>query len=106
MTREVCVRELGLSLATISSMQSGKRNLGVKSIPKVIEFLGYNPFNLGTGDVRDRLVAFRKTHGLTIGGLAKCIGVSRGTVGRWESGKSVPAQRYLEALDSPYASRR
>ena len=80
-----------------------KTTPAVKSIPAIIELLGYDPFP-EAASLSERLAAIRRANGWTIKQAAGQLGVDEGTWGRWEK-TEIPWKRYqaiaeafLEAL--------
>src|SRR5262245_41311927 len=52
-----------------------------------------------------QIIKLRQELGLTQGGLAECIGVSRETVNRWETGKHPPEGAGLRVLQNLLSNR-
>ena len=68
-----------------------------KYMPKVIEFLSYDPFP-EPKRLSDRLKRYRLIHGLTQRQLAKQLRVSPDTIISWENGQNEPAGRSFKML--------
>ena len=82
------------------SLKNWERGVGVPSvrqIPRIIEFLGYDPEPEPETLVR-RLAYVRRRLGMTQEDLAKAIDVDPGTILRWEKGEGVPSAKKLERL--------
>lgn len=73
-------------------------------IPRIIQFLCYNPFDVDVESIGERIVILRKTLGLPRKKLARLLGVDPETVARWEKGSSVPAQKHINFLSSLHTS--
>lgn len=69
-----------------------------KYIPKIIAFLGYDPFPQPKA-LSDRLKRYRLVHGLTQRELARQLRVSPGAITLWEDGQNEPTGRSVETLD-------
>ena len=75
----------------------------MKSIPAIIELLGYDPFP-EAASLSERLAAIRRANGWTIKQAAGQLGVDEGTWARWEktgilwNRHQAIVQAYLEAL--------
>lgn len=67
-------------------------------MPKVIEFLGYNPnANLGQ-TLGDKIRMYRKLKGLSHKRFCELLNVHASTVGAWENNESVPDSKKLHTL--------
>jgi len=73
-------------------------------IPKIIEFLGNDPFEKETDPLGDRLREYRRIHGLTQKKLAEQLGVDPTTMAGWERGEHRPTKRPLDKLTSLFTS--
>jgi DNA-binding transcriptional regulator YiaG len=58
-------------------------------IPRVVEFLGYDPLADSDGDASlgERIVWSRRARGIRQKDLARQLGVDPGTLAHWEYGK-------------------
>ena len=73
-------------------------HLRVHQIPKVIEFLGYNPLPLPRW-VPEKLLVARRLLGLTQKAMAKRLGVDPTTLAAWEQGKHRPSQKVWKRVE-------
>jgi DNA-binding transcriptional regulator YiaG len=67
-------------------------------MPSIIRFLGYNPLPAGSRIV-ERIVAHRKSRGLTQKQFARQLGVDLSTLARWERGERTPKGRYVVTIN-------
>lgn len=67
--------------------------------PRIIEFLGYFPFEIDTNSIGGRLKAYRFSKGITISQLGKILKVRRDTLSRWEKGVSAPPMLMLKKIE-------
>ena len=67
-------------------------------IPKIIEFLGRNPFEKETENLGDTIWEYRRVHGLTKKKLAEQLGVDQTTLAGWEKGKHQPNKSLLNHM--------
>ena len=105
LTIATLARDFGVDQSTISGWQTGRQTPSTKHIPKVIEFLGYSPFEINNASsLAERIVMLRKTRGLTGQALAKALGVNDETLSRWERGEVVPSPKSQAMLESFFAS--
>jgi transcriptional regulator with XRE-family HTH domain len=109
-------KQFGVDASTIHNWETNLATPGIKYMPKIILFLGYNPLPPAPPDSwSNRLVSFRTALGITQKESATRIGVDPGTLARWERGERVPtglfaerALRFLTAAEaawSPVATR-
>ena len=94
--KEVALR-LGWSWRTVFNWENGKTTPAVKSIPAIIEFLGYDPFP-HPASLSDRLAAVRRAKGWTIKQAAGELGVDAGTWAQWEK-TGIPWKRYQAIVE-------
>ena len=73
-------------------------------IPKIIEFLGYIPFDTESNSLGEQIVIYRRIHGLSQKKLARSLGVDFTTIGHWERGKHWPQKQFLDKLISLFTS--
>jgi transcriptional regulator with XRE-family HTH domain len=66
-------------------------------LPKIIEFLGYCPFDPGWTP-GGRLIWIRRYLGLSQEAVARRLRVDPGTLARWERGEREPRGRFLTRL--------
>jgi len=67
-------------------------------IPKIIDFLGRDPFEKRTENLEERIQEYRRVYGLTQEKLAEQLGVDPTTLAGWEKGEHKPTKRLLERL--------
>ena len=66
---------------------------------EIIQFLGHRPIPTG-GAIGERLVAHRKSRGITQKEFARKLGVDPGTLSRWERGSRKPEGVLLKTVES------
>ena len=64
----------------------------VHHIPKIIDFLGYNPLPAARS-LSEKLMAARRTLGLSQRAMAKRLGIDPGTLQAWESERRCPSKK-------------
>jgi len=67
-------------------------------IPKILEFLGQDPFEKEAENLGDKIREYRRVHGLTQKKLAERLGVDETTVAAWERDEHVPIKRFRDKL--------
>jgi transcriptional regulator with XRE-family HTH domain len=82
--------QIGVSEATIYNWERNATTPQVHQLPKIILFLGYDPWPL-SGSFAERLLSSRKKLGLNQKAMAAELGMDPTTLGRLENGK-VPSR--------------
>lgn len=85
--KEVAIN-VGVDETTIWFWENNRAEPSISYIPKIIEFLGYIPFETTFNSLGEKIIAFRRIHGLTQKKLASLIGIDSTTIGSWERGDS------------------
>ena len=67
-------------------------------IPKIIEFLGLDPFETHSKNLADKIKAYRRVRGVSQKKLAELLGVNQTTLAGWEKGRHQPTKRLLDKL--------
>jgi transcriptional regulator with XRE-family HTH domain len=80
---------LGVSPETVYNWEHGLSTPSLYHIPKVIQFLGYDPYIIKE-DIGGRIKKARQSIGMTQKELAWKLGVDPGTLGKWERGEKRP----------------
>ena len=88
MQREVAER-IGITASTIWNWEASHSSPQLRFIPRIVAFLGYNPYDTQSGSLDERIVACRRAAGLSQKELARRLGVDPTTLGRWERGESM-----------------
>ena len=89
---------LGLDECTIGNWEKDRTYPAVWYVPRLIEYLGYDPFSKPQ-TLGDRLRAKRRALGLPRKRLAALIGIDDGTIQRYERGVWRPGPRNREILE-------
>lgn len=94
-------REVGQRIgATESCVYLWERGKAIPTFPywpKIIEFLGYCPYD-PAWTPGGRLAWIRKYLGLSQKALARRLGVDPGTLAKWERGEKTPKGEYMDRL--------
>jgi DNA-binding XRE family transcriptional regulator len=67
-------------------------------IPKIIEFLGYDPFEKNAENMGDNIREYRRVHGLSQKKFAGMLGIDPATLAGWEKTKHHTTRRLLDKL--------
>jgi len=89
---------IGVTECTIYNWENGERKPETKYIPRIIDFLGYIPFEC-PGDILGRLSYFKRIKGLTFRGLEKLMGRDHEQLSNWLSSQKKPCPRNLESIN-------
>ena len=95
--KDVC-KLLGVNMWTLINWETGKTSPALTDMKAIIAFLGYDPHPTQAVTLAERMVAYRRTHGLTIAAVAKRLGIDDGTWMRWEHGHA-PWPRHRRLLE-------
>ena len=96
--REVAAK-LGVNETTICNWETNRTSPKPSLIPKIITFLGYNPYDTRSGGLGERIVARRRAMGLSQKELARRPGVDPSTLARWETERGQPSKQLRESLE-------
>ena len=88
----------GVGHECVGCWENNKYTPQVQYMPRVIEFLGYDPTVQNLETLEGQIRQFRHLHGLTLEGLGKLIGVKETTISGWESGEIKPSESSLRKL--------
>src|SRR5690606_3591110 len=89
---------VGVNKAAVHYWENGEDFPHIQSVPKILEFLGYDPFPEST-TFAEALRHFRMKNGLTQESLARLLGVRSEAVSTWESGRCQPSAVNLSRIE-------
>ena len=95
--RQLSVR-LNVSDLTIYLWEKNRVEPSLAQIPRIIEFLGQDPFEKKTENLRDRIREYRRVQGLSQKKLAQLLKINESTIGNWEKDENLPLKRNLQKL--------
>jgi transcriptional regulator with XRE-family HTH domain len=84
---------------TIYLWEKNRVKPSLAQIPKIIEFLGRDPFEKKTEILGERIREYRRIHGLSQNKLAEQLEVDLTTLAGWERGEHKPQDRYQNMLE-------
>ena len=87
---------IGVNKTTIFNWERNYSSPKLRHIPKIIEFLGYIPFEVESESLGKRIVNYRRLVGMTQKDLARKLGVDPTTLARWERDEKSPQNKYIE----------
>jgi len=100
MQKEVALR-IDVSEDCITNWENERSIPQIQFYPRIVQFLGYNPFEYGSETLGQKIKTYRNLNGLSHKQMGKLLSVNASTIGAWESGKSKPknaAHKKLKAL--------
>jgi transcriptional regulator with XRE-family HTH domain len=100
LTKHQLSLNLNVSDITIYLWERNKVRPSLAQIPKIIEFLGRDPFEKNVQKIGDRIREYRRIHGLTQRRLAAQLGIDNTTLGSWERGEHRPIKELFSKLSS------
>jgi DNA-binding transcriptional regulator YiaG len=68
----------------------------VHCIPKVLQFLGYTPFESTEDKIQNKIKSFREERGLRQRKFANLLNVDQSTIRDWENGKHKPNKKLFK----------
>ena len=74
--------------STVTNWEKNRSNVAIQFIPKIILFLGYDPFFEAKATMAQQIKQYRRWEGLSIKKLAKMLRIDPATLRRWERGDS------------------
>jgi transcriptional regulator with XRE-family HTH domain len=95
--KEVANR-LGADESSVFNWETNNASPSIIFLPRIIEFLGYMPYEPEKKSIGEKIRIAREALGLTQGQLAKAIQIDKTTLWGWEISRRQPAQKYLERL--------
>ena len=98
LTKRQLSLNLNVSDITIYLWERNKVRPSLAQIPKIIEFLGRDPFAKEAENLGDRIREYRRVHGLTQKKLASLLGTDQTTLAGWERGKHKPSKKLIDKL--------
>ena len=93
---------LNVSDITIYLWEKNKVQPSLAQIPKIIAFLGRDPFEKEAENLGDKIREYRRVHGLSQKKLARQLGVDPTTLAGWERGEHRPTNKLLDKINSAF----
>ena len=91
--QKLVAEQLGVNATTITNWELGRTPPDLPFIPKILQFLGYTPWDGKPRNLGQRLKALRWTLGMTQEDMARRLGMDPTTLARWERGGKGPTAR-------------
>jgi transcriptional regulator with XRE-family HTH domain len=91
---------LGVTESTVTNWEKNRTNPTLRPMPEIIQFLGYVPEMESVQTCGEKIVRYRRMHGINQEALARELGVDPATLGRWERDEGEPRCELEERLAS------
>jgi len=99
LTQKDVAERLGADETSVWNWEKNRSSPALRLIPRIIAFLGYTPDDTKPESLGQRIVAFRRRHGLTQKELARRLKVDPSTLASWERGEHRPTRHLLQRLN-------
>ena len=100
LTKRQLSLKLNVSDVTIYLWEKNKVQPSLAQIPKIIEFLGHDPFEKETDNLGDKIRKYRRVHGLSQKKVAEQLGIDLSTLTARERGEHRPTKKLLDKIKS------
>jgi transcriptional regulator with XRE-family HTH domain len=104
MLQKEVAKTLGVDKDSVYYWETNRYEPSLRSIPKIVQFLGYVPYDTSSMALGERIVTLRRCLGLSREDLAERLGVDESTLRDWERGKRRPLKRNMEKLNEVLGS--
>jgi len=84
---------IGVSEACITFWENNRSYLQIKHYPKIIAFLGYNPFPVDISTLGGKVTKHRIEKGLSHRKFGELVGVDASTIAAWEQNTHKPSSK-------------
>ena len=84
---------IGVDTLTVCNWENNLTTPRLYLLPKIYNFLGYNPLQGNATTIGEKVKQYRIQKGLSLGKLAQELGVDPSTLARWERGESEPPEK-------------
>jgi transcriptional regulator with XRE-family HTH domain len=98
LTAREAARRLGVGMCTIYSWEYHRTGPSPRRLAEIVAFLGYEPDGAIRRFCGERILAYRKAHGISRRQLALILGIHRTTLRQWEKNERCPSQEFLEKV--------
>jgi transcriptional regulator with XRE-family HTH domain len=98
LTQKAVAKLCGVDECTVTNWEKNHSQPRLYLLPKIIEYLGYLPFELANETIGNKIIAYRMEHGLSQRILAELLSVDETTIRDWENGKHKPSKKLLERI--------
>ena len=100
MKQSQVAKQLGVSEDTITFWENDRAKPLIINYPKIVDFLGYNPFSSDASTLAGKIQNYRHLMGISQEQFGKLIGVNESTIFHWEKGSHTPLPSMLKKLNT------
>ncbi len=90
---------IGVDKTTIQYGETNRVVPAIRYLPKIIEFLGYVPFE-EPEPLTECLISYRRLMGLSRKRMAQITGIDESNIAGWETGRHRPTRRSVRILEN------
>lgn len=90
---------LDITTDCVTYWENGRSKPQIQFAPKIIKFLGYNPYVMEPETLGGQVKNYRLLHGLSHRKMGGIVGVDGATISTWETGKFMPDGTNLKRLE-------
>lgn len=98
-------RQIGVHVESLKNWERDVESPMIRFIPKIVEFLGYDPIP-EPKTIPERIAYARRRLGMTQVNLAKALRVDSVSIWRWETGQVGPPAARVAALNQLLATKQ
>jgi transcriptional regulator with XRE-family HTH domain len=98
LTQKYVAEKIGVSEDSITFWENERVIPQIQFYPKIVEFLGYEPFEFDIITLGGKVKTYRLRNGLSHKQLGKILQVDASTVGAWEANTSQPKNESFRKL--------
>ena len=91
-------RRIGAVESSVLNWEKNRAKPSLPFLPRIIELLGYVPYDSTEKTLGEKIVDHRKSFGLSQEKLALSLGIDPSTLGRWERGERKLSKESLKEL--------
>jgi transcriptional regulator with XRE-family HTH domain len=106
MLQKEVAAKLQTTVCTYCGWERNQRNPSFRYMPKIVNFLGYIPFDTEFENLGQKICAYRQLMGLRQKDLARLLDVDPCTIRSWEKGRHRLQRSLLKELDAFFAINR
>lgn len=93
---------IGVCEDSVTLWENNRNEPSVGYLPKIINFLGYEPFEIDTSTLGGQIKLYRYQNGLSQADLAKILEINESTVFQYENGRHIPSAKTLIKIRSAF----
>ena len=91
-------QKIGVGETSVYNWENNLAKPALRFIPRIIEFLGYVPFDTSNLSAGERIVVYRRLLGISQKKLAHRLGIDPCTLSKWERDKRKPPENVLKEV--------